>query len=207
MKWLDADRAAFEASDDPAIQYAVAVMPALLEIERQNKIKTGEQLKYRPMYLQALADYKKSHGEFVYPDANLSLRITFGNVKGYAPRDGVEYVPFTTVEGVAAKETGADPFDSPKACSMRSRPSVTAGWKTSAWARCRWTSCRPGHHRRQLRLAGAGRHGKLVGLAFDGNWESVSSNWVFDPVTTRMIAVDSRYWNGSCRKWRRRRSC
>jgi hypothetical protein len=36
-------------------------------------------------------------------------------------------------------------------------------------------------------------NGKLVGLAFDGNWESVSSNWVFDPVMTRMIAVDSRY--------------
>ena len=36
-------------------------------------------------------------------------------------------------------------------------------------------------------------HGKLVGLAFDGNWESVSSNWVFDPVMTRMIAVDARY--------------
>jgi V8-like Glu-specific endopeptidase len=36
-------------------------------------------------------------------------------------------------------------------------------------------------------------HGKLVGLAFDGNWESVSSNWVFDPKMTRMIAVDGRY--------------
>ena len=35
--------------------------------------------------------------------------------------------------------------------------------------------------------------GKLVGLAFDGNWESVSSNWVFDPAMTRMIAVDGRY--------------
>ena len=36
-------------------------------------------------------------------------------------------------------------------------------------------------------------HGKLIGLAFDGNWESVSSNWVFDPTMTRMIAVDGRY--------------
>jgi hypothetical protein len=36
-------------------------------------------------------------------------------------------------------------------------------------------------------------HGKLVGLAFDGNWESVSSNWVFDEAMTRMISVDSRY--------------
>ncbi|MBW8823055.1 MAG: S46 family peptidase, partial [Xanthomonadales bacterium] len=36
-------------------------------------------------------------------------------------------------------------------------------------------------------------HGKLVGLAFDGNWESVASNWVFDPVMTRMISMDQRY--------------
>ena len=36
-------------------------------------------------------------------------------------------------------------------------------------------------------------HGRLVGLAFDGLWESVASNWVFDPVMTRMISVDERY--------------
>ncbi len=194
MKWLDADRAAFEASDDPAIRYAVAVMPALLEIERQDKIKTGEQLKYRPIYLQALADYKKSHGEFVYPDANLSLRITFGNVKGYAPRDGVEYVPFTTVEGVAAKETGAEPFDSPKALLDAVKAKRYAGLADKRLGTV------PVDFLSDLDITGGNSgspvmdaHGKLVGLAFDGNWESVSSNWVFDPRTTRMIAVDSRY--------------
>ena len=57
-----------------------------------------------------MADYKASQGQFVYPDANSSLRITFGNVMGYAPRDGVAYTPFTTLEGVVAKETGVDPF-------------------------------------------------------------------------------------------------
>ena len=82
LKWFKADRAAFEASTDPAIQYAVAVMPALLKQEEQRKIREGESLTARPLYLQAVADYKKSKGEFVYPDANLSLRITFGNVMG-----------------------------------------------------------------------------------------------------------------------------
>ncbi|WP_457395176.1 S46 family peptidase, partial [Roseateles sp. P5_E1] len=76
LKWFKADRAAFEASTDPAIQYAVAVMPALLKQEEQKKTREGESLVSRPLYLQALADYKKSKGEFVYPDANLSLRIT-----------------------------------------------------------------------------------------------------------------------------------
>ncbi len=194
MKWLNADRAAFEASDDPAIRYAVAVMPALLEIEKQDKVETGEQLEYRPIYLQALADYKKSHGEFVYPDANLSLRITFGNVKGYAPRDGVEYVPFTTVEGVAAKQTGADPFDSPKALLDAVKAKRYAGLADKRLGTV------PVDFLSDLDITGGNSgspvmdaHGKLVGLAFDGNWESVSSNWVFDPEMTRMIAVDSRY--------------
>ena len=193
-QWLAADRAAFEASDDPAIRYAVAVMPALLEIERQGKIEAGEQLRYRPVYLQALADYKKSRGEAVYPDANLSLRITFGNVKGYAPRDGVEYVPFTTVEGVAAKQTGADPFDSPKALLDAVKAKRYAGLEDKRIGSV------PVDFLSDLDITGGNSgspvmdaHGKLVGLAFDGNWESVSSNWVFDPVMTRMIAVDSRY--------------
>ncbi len=193
-QWLAADRAAFEASDDPAIRYAVAVMPALLEIERQGKIEAGEQLRYRPVYLQALADYKKSRGEAVYPDANLSLRITFGNVKGYAPKDGVEYVPFTTLEGVAAKETGADPFDSPKALLDAVKAKRYAGLEDKRIGSV------PVDFLSDLDITGGNSgspvmdaHGKLVGLAFDGNWESVSSNWVFDPVMTRMIAVDSRY--------------
>lgn len=194
LKWLQADRAAFEASSDPAIQYAVAVMPALLQLERQDKVEAGERLLARPVYLQALADYKKSQGEFVYPDANLSLRITFGNVKGYSPRDGVEYTPFTTLEGVVAKETGVDPFDSPKALLDAVKAKRYAGLED------RRIGSVPVNFLSDLDITGGNSgspvmdaHGKLVGLAFDGNWESVSSNWVFDPVMTRMIAVDSRY--------------
>ena len=194
LKWFGADRAAFEASTDPAIQYAVAVMPTLLKLEQERKTRAGENLAARPVYLQALADYKKSQGEFVYPDANLSLRITFGNVKGYVPRDGVKYTPFTTLEGVVAKETGADPFDSPKALL----DAVAAG-RHGGLADERLGSV-PVNFLSDLDITGGNSgspvldaHGRLVGLAFDGNWESVSSNWVFDPKMTRMISVDGRY--------------
>ena len=194
LKWFGADRAAFEASTDPAIQYAVAVMPTLLKLEQERKTRAGENLAARPVYLQALADYKKSQGEFVYPDANLSLRITFGNVKGYVPRDGVKYTPFTTLEGVVAKETGADPFDSPKALL----DAVAAG-RHGGLADERLGSV-PVNFLSDLDITGGNSgspvldaHGRLVGLAFDGNWESVASNWVFDPKMTRMISVDQRY--------------
>lgn len=194
LKWFKADRAAFEASTDPAIQYAVAMMPALLKQEEQKKTREGESLVSRPLYLQALADYKKSKGEFVYPDANLSLRITFGNVMGYTPKDGVAYTPFTTLEGVAAKETGADPFDSPKTLLDAVKAKRYGGLEDKRIGSV------PVNFLSNLDITGGNSgspvldaHGKLVGLAFDGNWESVSSNWVFDPVMTRMIAVDSRY--------------
>nr|WP_298153748.1 S46 family peptidase [uncultured Pseudoxanthomonas sp.] len=194
LKWFAADRKAFEASSDPAIQYAVAVMPTLLKLEQERKTRAGENLAARPVYLQALADYKKSQGEFVYPDANLSLRITFGNVMGYAPKDGVEYTPFTTLEGVVAKETGQDPFDSPKALL-----DAVAARRYGGLEDKRIGSV-PVNYLSDLDITGGNSgspvldaHGKLVGLAFDGNWESVSSNWVFDPKMTRMIAVDGRY--------------
>lgn len=194
LKWLKADRKAFEASNDPAIQYAVAVMPTLLKLEQERKTRMGESLVARPVFLQALADYKKSQGEFVYPDANLSLRITFGNVMGYEPKDGVAYTPFTTLEGVVAKETGQDPFDSPKALLDAVKAKRYGGLEDKRIGSV------PVNYLSDLDITGGNSgspvldaNGKLVGLAFDGNWESVSSNWVFDPKMTRMIAVDGRY--------------
>ncbi|MDR2871447.1 MAG: S46 family peptidase [Xanthomonadaceae bacterium] len=194
LKWFGADRAAFEASTDPVIRYAVAVMPTLLEMERQEKIDAGEELVARPVYLQALADYKKRHGESVYPDANLSLRITFGNVRGYRPRDGVEYLPFTTLEGVVAKETDEEPFNSPKALLEAVKAQRYGGLEDQRLGSV------PVNFLSDLDITGGNSgspvldaNGRLVGLAFDGNWESVSSNWIFDPTMTRMIAVDGRY--------------
>ena len=194
LKWLSADRAAFEASTDPAIQYAVAVMPTLLEMEKQSKIRQGEALQATPVYLQAVADYRKSKGEFIYPDANSSLRITFGNVKGYTKLDGSTQAPFTLLEEVAAKETGEDPFDNPKALL-----DAVAAKQYGGLADKRLGTV-PVNFLSDLDITGGNSgspvldaHGKLVGLAFDGTIESVSSNWVFDPVMTRMISVDQRY--------------
>ena len=145
-------------------------------------------------YLQAIADYRKSKGEFVYPDANSSLRLTFGNVKGYTKLDGTVQQPFTTIEGVAAKVTGVEPFDAPKALL-----DAVAAKRYGGLADRRLKSV-PVNFLSDLDITGGNSgspvldaRGRLVGLAFDGNWESVSSNWVFDPVMTRMISVDQRY--------------
>ena len=194
LKWLQADRAAFEASNDPAIQYAVAVMPTLLKMEEQAKVTYGEALAARPVYLQAIADYKQSQGEFVYPDANSSLRITFGNVKGYTSLDGKAYTPFTKLEEVAAKETGKEPFDNPKVLLEAVNAKRYGGLADKRLGTV------PVNFLSDLDITGGNSgspvldaQGKLVGLAFDGTIESAASNWVFDPIITRMISVDQRY--------------
>jgi len=194
LYWFNADRAAFEASNDPAIEYAVAIMPLLLDIERQQKIRQGEELLLRPLFLQAVANYKASRNEFIYPDANLSLRITFGHVKGYTGLDGIMHSPFTSVEGVAAKQTGIDPFNSPQALLDAVDEKRYAGLEDENLGSV------PVNFLADLDITGGNSgspvlnaRGHLLGLAFDGTWESVASNWVFDPIITRMIAVDQRY--------------
>ncbi|WP_425463003.1 S46 family peptidase [Luteimonas granuli] len=194
LKWLQADRKTFESSNDPAIRYAVAVMPTLLALEQERKARAGDDLLVRPVYLQAVADYKASRGEFVYPDANSSLRITFGNVKPYTKLDGTPQKPFTMLEEIPAKDTGEEPFDAPKALL----DAVAA--KRYGGLEDRRLGSVPVNFLADLDITGGNSgspvldaHGKLVGLAFDGNWESVASNWVFDPVMTRMISVDQRY--------------
>src|SRR3546814_12161549 len=65
--------------------------------------------------MQAMIDFNASQDKPVYPDANSSLRITFGTVRGYSPRDAVQMLPFTTLAGIVEKDTGVEPFDAPKA--------------------------------------------------------------------------------------------
>ena len=193
-KWFKADRKAFENSKDPVIQLAVASMPYSLEQEAKNKRTYGLNLVDRPRYMQALIDFKQSQGLAVYPDANSTLRITFGNVMGYTKQNGEKQNSFTVLEEIPPKDTGVDPFDAPKA-----QLDAIAAKDYSTLADARLNSV-PVNFLSNLDITGGNSgspvldgHGKLVGLAFDGNWESVSSNWVFDPEMTRMISVDQRY--------------
>ncbi|GAA5080907.1 S46 family peptidase [Lysobacter panacisoli] len=191
---MKTDRATFEKSKDPAVQFAVAMMPTVLQLEQEGKARAGDALVARPVYLQAVADYKKSKGQFVYPDANSSLRITFGKVIGYTKTDGSKQVPFTRLEEVATKATGQEPFAAPQVLL----DAIAA--KNYGGLADKKLKTVPVNFLSDLDITGGNSgspvldaQGKLVGLAFDGNWESVSSNWVFDPAMTRMISVDQRY--------------
>ena len=90
------------------------LVAAQLRIENESKTREGEQLRLRPAYMQALFARRAKQGRAVYPDANRTLRISYGRVEALHPRDGVTYSPVTTVAGIVEKNTNAYPFDAPK---------------------------------------------------------------------------------------------
>src|SRR3546814_19144468 len=88
-------------------------MASLLGRVGERKARAGGALLARPVYLQAVADYRKEQGGAVYPDANGSLRITFGHVQPYTKHNGAKQLPFTTLEQIAAQTTARETFESP----------------------------------------------------------------------------------------------
>ena len=194
LKWFKADNQTIDASNDSMLKLARAVQPELKEMEDEADAREGEMSKLRPRYMQAMIAWKDSQHLPVYPDANGSLRVTFGNVQGVSPRDGVSYAPFTTVQGIVEKDTGVEPFNAPKAELDAIKAKAYDGYASPKQGTI------PVDFLADLDITGGNSgspsmdaNGQLVGLAFDGNWESVSGDWLFNPKLNRSIQVDVRY--------------
>lgn len=193
LGWLDKPAAAFESSTDPFIRMAVAMYPELMAAERKSKDRAGRMQAARSAYMAAYREYAASQGQALYPDANGSLRFTFGTVTGRA-RDGMRYDPFTTAAGIVEKNTGREPFDSPK-----SQLDLIAARDFGRYASPELGTL-PVNFLASLDITGGNSgsatlnsRGELVGLAFDGTIEGIISDWWFDDSLTRSIHVDSRY--------------
>jgi hypothetical protein len=187
---LDRDLAALRASTDPWVELAVAIAGWSAPQRAIDKADDGATLRLLPVWLAA---EREQHPGRVYPDANGTLRITIGQVEGYSPRDGVVLLPQTTLTGMVAK-AGPSPFNAPRAILDRA---PTARGSRFADARLGdvpvdfITSLdSTGGNSGSPTLNGAG---ELVGVLFDGNYESMSADWVFDPKLTRSIHADIRY--------------
>lgn len=193
LKWFKANRQAIDASDDAALVWMTALMPDLLRIENEKKAQLGDELRLRPRYMDAMIAWKRSQGKAVYPDANSTLRISFGQVQGLK-KDGMEYLPFTTLRGITEKYTGVDPFDAPQAELDAIAAKDYGSYKVAS------LDSVPVDFLADLDITGGNSgsptidaRGGLVGLAFDGVWDSVSADWIFNPLLTRSIQVDVRY--------------
>ncbi len=194
LAWIGKDPEAFRTSNDPFIQLAVRMHDAANAVEEQRKEVDGNLERVIPQYMAAVIEWKKSLGKPVYPDANSTLRVTFGTVAPYSPKDGITKGPFTTVEGIMEKETGKEPFVAPanlqdaikgKRYDVFKDPvlgTVPVNFLTTADT----TGGNSGS-------AVMNKRGELIGLNFDSTYESITKDWYFDSAITRAIHVDIRY--------------
>jgi hypothetical protein len=113
LAWIGKDPEAFRASHDPFIQLAVHLQDTGMALENHRKEVDGNLERVIPQYMEAVIAWKKSQGKPVYPDANSTLRVTYGTVAPYTPRDGITKGPFSTVEGIVQKATNKEPFNAP----------------------------------------------------------------------------------------------
>src|SRR5262249_41462734 len=115
LSLMKASRADLQKDDDPFIKLAVSLLDGDLDLEEQRKDREGRLEAARAKAMEARIAWMRSQGRPLYPDANGTLRLSFGPVRGYKPRDGMFYTPFTTLDGILSKDTGQDPFNAPAA--------------------------------------------------------------------------------------------
>ncbi len=133
-------------------------------------------------------------GRQFYPDANSTMRMTYGKVGSYRPRDGMLYKPATTVNGYLEKEIpGDDEFDVP----ARMKSLILArDFGRYANRRGELETCFISNNDITGGNSGSpvlNADGELIGIAFDGNWEAMSGDIAFEPELQRTISVDIRF--------------
>ncbi len=143
-------------------------------------------------YAAGLLEWRKKQPS--YPDANFTMRLTYGNIKGYSPRDAVIYKYYSTIQGVLEKEDpDSDEFRVPDRLRVMAQ---TKNYDAYANAEGELPTCFllncdiTGGNSGSPVLDG---NGNMIGLAFDGNWEAMSSDVMFEPELQRSICVDIRY--------------
>ena len=215
--WLGKAPKDFASSKDPFIKLAVALFDKNKALELEEKTLAGKLSTVRPAYMQAIIAFNKTQGKPVYPDANSTLRITYGNVEGYPAKDGVYKTPFTSVKGMIAKRQAEYPFSLPQKLVDAYNAGKTDGYfyadlaaKFEPGFLCRLAGCPtpevkafnsvPVNFLSSADTTGGNSgsavmnsKGELVGLNFDSTYESITKDWYFNPEITRAIHVDIRY--------------
>ncbi len=195
---MEKSAAELEATGDPFFKLAAALYPLQESIREASKNRAGAYARLRPLYMEALL--AKSGGQ-VAPDANGTLRVTYGQVKGVDAKDGLFYKPQTTLAGIVEKQIGEGDFNAPR-YQLEAIARLRAG-KTTPYLDPTLNDV-PVNFLSTVDTTGGNSgsptlnaKGELVGLLFDGTYETVASNFLFDTVKTRSIHVDSRYllWN------------
>lgn len=190
---LEAARSAgIDLSNDPAVLLQGMVREAATNLLNTYTNEAQELNNCSKKYAAALLEWQKDKPS--YPDANFTCRLTYGTVKGYEPKDGVIYKYYTTLKGVIEKED-------PDNYEFRLPSKVKELYQNKDYgiyadAEGNLRTC----FLTNLDITGGNSgspvldaDGNLIGLAFDGNWEAMSGDVIFEPELQRCICVDIRY--------------
>ncbi|MBN3035380.1 MAG: S46 family peptidase [Bacteroidales bacterium] len=180
-----------ESLNDPFITMAAKIWPMQEEINEVYEQFAAQVTDLRKQYITALYEWK---GSAMYPDANGTMRFTSGPVMGYSPEDAVWYEPFTALNGVIAKDTGEEPFDVPDQLVKLQEKKDYGSWTdpdlndvpVAFLHQCDITGGNSGSPVMNAK-------GEIIGVAFDGNYEAMISDWQYDFDLQRTISVDIRY--------------
>ncbi|MQA41300.1 S46 family peptidase [Rugamonas aquatica] len=197
--WIGKTPAEFKASNDAFIKAAVALYEPGMKEEAEEEELGGKLQQAYANYMKAKIAFMQSKGQAVYPDANGTLRVTFGQIAGRDHgADGTTWKAFTTVEGVVAKATGEGEFNAPKAQLAAIKAKDFGKYfdpklKSVPLAYLATLDITGGNSG----SAALNAKGEWIGLAFDGTLDSIISDWDFNKANTRDIQVDLRYilWN------------
>ena len=190
---LEAARSAgIDLSKDPAVLLKDKVKEAATNLLNAYTNEAQELSNCSKKYAAALLEWQKDKPS--YPDANFTCRLTYGTVKGYEPKDGVIYKYYTTLKGVIEKED-------PDNYEFRVPSKVKELYQNKDYgiyadAEGNLRTC----FLTNLDITGGNSgspvldaDGNLIGLAFDGNWEAMGGDVIFEPELQRCICVDIRY--------------
>ncbi len=177
--------------NDPALLVYNSFMDELKTLQSINMQLSAKNRIAQRLFLAALREMEPSKS--FYPDANSTMRMTYGKVLGYNPADAVHYNYFTTLDGVMAKEDSTnEEFIVPaKLKELYNKKDYGRYGEDGKLYTCFLTD-------NDITGGNSGSpvmngNGELIGLAFDGNWEAMSGNILFEPALQRTISVDVRY--------------
>lgn len=180
-----------EALSDPFIRLMAAMYPEYCELRELGKARKGA---LDPLLARLLEIKEQFLAQDFIPDANSTLRLTFGRIKGYRPADAVFYRPLTTADGVVQKSTGMEPFDTPRELldliEDRNFGRFAHEGLKSVPVCMLYDMDTTGGNSGSPVLDSKGR---MVGINFDRAYEATINDYAWSADYSRSIAVDIRY--------------